>query len=219
MLLKRLCVQIPNAKFASKHVLFRQGEVADSVFYIGSGRIHRLITTEKGNERLVAILGSGDFCGEECLTAQPLHTTSALVVEAAEIVRIDRGTMVRLLHESTAFADGFTAFLLSRHLKTEAALIDQLVGSVEQRLRHVLVTLANTQVNVSGTDVITNVKQEMLAALVGTTRPRINHFLNNFRKLGLIEYGRPLPQGAIRVRNISGIHKQANLDTNAPIGQ
>jgi CRP-like cAMP-binding protein len=200
---KKLCIQLPSVKLPAKHVLFRQGEAADAVFYIVSGRVHRMIATEKGNERLVAILGPEDFCGEECLTVRRLHTTSALVTEAAEIIRIDRMTMSRLLHEAPAVAEIFTAFLLSRHLKTEAALIDQLVGSVEQRLRHLLATLANMEVNGSRTGVITNTKQEMLAALVGTTRPRVNHFLNKFRKLGLIEFGGALPRGEIRIRSIA----------------
>ena len=194
---KKLCVPLVSIKFPVKDVLFRQGEAADAVFYIGSGRIHRIITTEKGHERLVAILGPEDFCGEECLTAQPLHTTSALVVEEAEIVRIGKGTMSRLLRNSPIFAEKFTAFLLSRYLKTEAALVNQLVGSVEQRLRRVLWTLANTGKN--GPSVVPNIKQEMLAALVGTTRPRVNYFLTKFRKLGLLEYGSPLPAGSIKV--------------------
>ena len=199
-IVKRLCVRLPTVRVPVSQSLFTQGDVPDAVFYIASGRVHRLITTEKGNERLVAILGADDFCGEECLADLPVHATSALVAETADVVRIDRDTMSRLLHESPAFAEVFTAFLLSHHARTEAALIDHLVGSVEHRLRHVLVTLAKSAEDGCGTaGVITGVKQEILAALVGTTRPRVNYFLNKFRKLGLIEYGGALPRGEIRI--------------------
>jgi len=194
-----LCVKLPTTAISKKHVLFRQGEFSDAIFYIASGSVHRVVNTENGNERLVAILGPDDFCGEECLTAQPWHSTSAVAVEEARIVRIEKATMLRLLHDSAAFSDVFTTFLLARNLKTEGALIDQLVGSVEQRLRRALLALAKVRESDVGTGIIHNAKQEMLAALVGTTRPRVNHLLNKFRDLGLIEYGRGIPAGEIHV--------------------
>lgn len=196
---QKLCLQLPTTTLLKQHALFRQGEPADAVFYIIAGQVHRVVTTENGSDRLLSILGPDDFCGEECLTAQAWHSTSAITIEECKIIRIEKAAMLRLLHESPAFSDVFTTFLLSRKLKTEAALIDQLVGSVEQRLRRVLLALAAIRLGDSGIGIVPNAKQEMLAALVGTTRPRINHFLNKFRRLGLIEYGRGRPVGEIRI--------------------
>ena len=163
-----------------------------------------MITTEKGNERLVAIVREQDFCGEECLARQRYRTTSAIVVENAEIVRIDKGLLPFLMRDWADFADAFSTSLLSHFLEAEAALIDQLVGSVEQRLRRVLLKLANVSNNDRQVGVVWNVKQETLAGLVGTTRPRVNYFLNKFRRLGLIEYGGTSGRGEIRVHAALG---------------
>jgi CRP-like cAMP-binding protein len=197
--LRKLCIQFPHVRYASGRALFRQGDPADAFFYVASGRLHRTITTEKGNERLVAIVREQDFCGEECLARQRYRTTSAIVAEDAEIVRLDKGSMPLLMRDWADFADAFTASLLSHFLEAEAALIDQLVGSVEQRLRRILLKLANVGNGDRQVGVIPNVKQEMLAGLVGTTRPRVNYFLNKFRRLGLIQYGGTSSRGAIRV--------------------
>lgn len=198
-LLQKLCVQLPHVKYTAGRSLFRQGDPADAIFYVVSGRLHRTIITEKGDERLVALLGPEDFCGEECLAHQAYRTTSALVVEDADIVRIDRGLMPRLLRDWPDLASAFTAYLLSHCLETESALIDQLVGSVEQRLARVLLRLANVGADERHSAVISNVKQDMLAGMVGTTRQRVNHFLNKFRKLGLIDYGGLSNRGQIVV--------------------
>lgn len=200
-----LCVQFPTAIVQAGHVLYRQGELSDAVFYIAFGLVHRAVTAENGNERLVSILGPDDFCGEECLTAQPQHLASAIAVEKAQIIRIEKAEMRRLLRSSSAFSDVFTAFLLSRNLQMEGALIDQLTGSVEERLRHALLALAKRSGGDRYSGIVHIAKQEMLAALVGTTRPRINHLLNKFRKLGLIEYGEGVPSGEIRI--LGGLHQ------------
>jgi len=197
--LRKLCVQVHKVRYDRGHTLFHQGEAADAVFYICNGRLHRTITTKKGEERLVAILGPGDFCGEECLSEERYHRTSADVIENAEIARIDRALMRRLLRDRSDLADAFTTFLLTHTLDTEAALIDQLVGSVEQRLRRVLLRLSRIESGDADTATIANVKQETLASLVGTTRPRVNYFLNKFRRLGWIDYGRRLAPGMIQV--------------------
>lgn len=197
--MRRLCVKLQKARYRAGRTLFRQGEAADAVFYIRGGRLHRIVATKKGDERVVAILGPGDFCGEECLSREPRHRTSAVVVEDAEIARIDRASMPRLLRDRSDLADAFSTFLLTRALGTEAALIDQLIGSVEQRLRRVLLRLARIESFGAGSGTISNVKQETLASLVGTTRPRINYFLNRFRQRGLIDYGRQVGPGAIEV--------------------
>lgn len=132
-LLRKLCIQFPHVRYARGRALFRQGDPADAFFYIASGCLHRMIATEKGNERLVAVVREQDFCGEECLARQRYRTTSAIVAEDAEIVRIDKGLMPLLMRDWAGFADVFTASLLSHLLETEAALIDQLAGSVERK--------------------------------------------------------------------------------------
>lgn len=204
---RKLGVELPIIRVSAGHVLFHQGGAADTVYYVGSGKVHRMIATEKGDERLVAMHGPEEFCGEECLTSNARHMTSAHVVDAAHVVRIDREMMSRLLRESPTFAETFTAFLLSRNIKMEAALIDHLVGSVEDRLRHILVTLADTHNGGFCCDVITGIGQETLAALIGASRPRVNYLLNKFRKLGLIEYGGALPRGWIQLRSIEEMQK------------
>lgn len=197
--MRKLCIQFPHVRYASGRALFHQGDPADALFFVASGRLHRTITTDKGNERLVAIVREQDFCGEECLAKQRYRKTSAIVVEDAEIVRIDKGLMPLLVREWADFADAFTASLLAHFLESEAALIDQLFGSVEQRLRRVLLKLANVGNNDRQVGVVLNIKQETLAGLVGTTRPRVNYFLTKFRRLGLIEYGGTSCRGEIRV--------------------
>lgn len=205
----KLCVQFPHMRYSAGRLLFRQGDAADAIFYIGYGQVHRVVTTEKGDEGLVAILGPGDFCGEECLANKPYRTTSAIVVEDAEIARIDRRLMPNLLRDWPDLAGAFTAFLVAHSLETEAALIDQLVGSAEQRLARVLLKLANVGDGSRDFGITSNVKQEMLANLIGSTRTRVNYFLNKFRRLNLIEYGGRQPVGTIKVharlRRIGGI--------------
>jgi CRP-like cAMP-binding protein len=210
--LLRKLIQFPRVKYASGRALFRQGDPADAFFYVASGSLYRTITTEKGNERLVAIVGEKDFCGEECLAGRRYRRTSAIVVEEAEIVRIDKGLMPVLMHDWADFADAFTASLLSHFFETEAALIEHLVGSVELRLRRVLLKLAHVGKNDRQVGVISNVKQEMLAGLVGTTRPRVNYFLNRFRRLGLIEYGGTSDRGTIRVHAALGQTREKAWD-------
>jgi CRP/FNR family transcriptional regulator, cyclic AMP receptor protein len=197
--LRRLCVHLPVIKYPKGHVLFCQGENADAVYYLKTGQIHRSVVTSNGNERLVCVLGPEEFCGEDCLSSQPLHMTSALIIADAELIRIDKKALLCLLHESTVFSDVFTEFLASRALKAEAALISQLGGTVEQRLKQILVSLADVKKSGKGTATILNFNQTMLAAMVGTTRQRTNQFLNKFRKLGMIRYGRGLPVGTIEV--------------------
>jgi CRP-like cAMP-binding protein len=198
-ILRKPCTQFPHVKYAAGQILFRQGDPADAVFYIESGRLHRLITTERGDERLISILGSRDFCGEESLTQTLYRATSAVVVEDAEIIRIDKGLMPELLRDSPDFASTFTTFLLSHCLATEATLVDYLFEPVEQRLRRVLWKLADFGESEGRAGIVSNVKQQMLADMVGTTRPRVNYLLNKLRKLGLIDYGGTLRRGDILV--------------------
>jgi CRP-like cAMP-binding protein len=172
---------------AKKHV-FRQGDPADAVFYIQRGKINLTVVSEHGKEGVIAMLGAGDFFGEGCLAGQPLHMASAVAVVDSTIARIEIDTMIRVLHEQPKLSERFMAFLLSRNIQFEAELIDQLFNSSERRLARLLLLLANFGKEGKMETVIPKISQEVLAARVGTTRSRINFFMNKFRKLGFIEY-------------------------------
>jgi CRP/FNR family cyclic AMP-dependent transcriptional regulator len=172
---------------ASKGV-FRQGDPADAVFYIQRGKVKLTVVSEHGKEGVIAMLGAGDFFGEGCLAGQPLHMASAVAMADSAIVRIEIDTMISVLHEEPKLSEMFMAFLLSRNIQFEADLVDQLFNSSERRLARVLLLLANFGKEGKMETVIPKISQEVLAARVGTTRSRINFFMNKFRKLGFIEY-------------------------------
>jgi CRP/FNR family cyclic AMP-dependent transcriptional regulator len=177
-----------STQYEAKQTIFRQGDPADAVFYVDSGTVQLAVISEHGKERVIAILGSGNFFGEGCLAGQPLHMASAVSTAESEIIRVEKDAMVGMLHEQPVFAEMFTAFLLSRNIQIEEDLIDQLFNSSEQRLARLLLILANFGKDGKLEPVIPKISQETLAARVGTTRSRINYFMNKFRKLGLIEY-------------------------------
>ena len=168
--------------------VFRQGDRADAVFYILKGSVKLTVVSEQGKEGVIAMLGAGDFFGEGCLAGQPLHMASAVAMADSAIVRIEIDTMVRVLRDEPKLSEMFMAFLLSRNIQFEADLVDQLFNSSERRLARVLLLLANFGKEGKMETVIPKISQEVLAARVGTTRSRINFFMNKFRKLGFIEY-------------------------------
>jgi CRP/FNR family transcriptional regulator, cyclic AMP receptor protein len=176
------------AKYTPKKDIFRQGDPADSVFFIQSGKIEISVTSKHGREGVIAMLGAGDFFGEGCLAGQPLHMASAIALTESVIIRIEKGTMIRLLREEPALSEKFMSFLLSRNIQFEEDLVDQLFNSSERRLARLLLLLSNFGKEGKLEPVIPSISQEILAARVGTTRPRINFFMNKFRKLGFIEY-------------------------------
>ncbi|MEJ0011679.1 MAG: Crp/Fnr family transcriptional regulator [Bauldia sp.] len=169
-------------------VIFRQGDTADAVFYVRSGRIQLTVVSDQGKEGVIALFAPGDFFGEGCLAGQPMRMATALATTAASIARIEKATMVRLLHDTPEFAQSFMAFLVSRNIQVEADLVDQLFNSSEKRLARLLLLLANFNNDGELKLIVPKISQEMLAARVGTTRSRINYFMNKFRRLGLIEY-------------------------------
>jgi CRP/FNR family cyclic AMP-dependent transcriptional regulator len=175
-------------KYRSKRAIFRQGDPADAVFYIRDGEVNIRVVSQQGKEAIVAILGPGDFFGEGCLAGQRLHMSSAITIRESTIARIDKDTMIGVLYDEPKLAGVFTAFLLSRNIRFEADLVDQLFNSSEKRLARVLLLLANFAKGGKLEAIIPRISQDVLAAKVGTTRPRINFFMNKFRKLGLIEY-------------------------------
>jgi CRP/FNR family cyclic AMP-dependent transcriptional regulator len=175
-------------KVPAKKILFQQGDPADTVFYIQSGKIQIGVVSEHGKEAVIAMLGSGDFFGEGCLTGQPLYLASATAMSESTIARIEKQAMIRVLRDEPTFSEMFVTFLLGRNIQFESDLVDQLFNSSERRLARVLLLLANFGKEGKLETVIPKISQEVLAAKVGTTRSRINFFMNKFRKLGFIEY-------------------------------
>jgi len=175
--------------YKPKKIVFRQGDPADAVFYIESGKIELSIVSAQGKQGVIAILSAGDFFGEGCLAAQPLHMASAIALAESTIIRIEKAAMIRALHDEPTFSEMFTAFLLLRNVQFEEDLVDQLFNSSERRLARVLLLLlANFGKEGKLEPIIPNISQDILAARVGTTRSRINAFMNKFRDLGFIEY-------------------------------
>jgi CRP/FNR family cyclic AMP-dependent transcriptional regulator len=177
-----------SATFQPKEIVYRQGDPADGVYYIKAGRIQLTVVSEQGKEGVIAMLDAGEFFGEGCIAGQPVRMASASAMAKSTVVRIEKAAMIRVLHEHPAISQMFMAFLLSRNIQIEADLVDQLFNSSERRLARLLLLLANFGKEGKMQMVIPAINQDVLAARVGTTRSRINFFMNKFRKLGFIEY-------------------------------
>jgi CRP/FNR family transcriptional regulator, cyclic AMP receptor protein len=177
-----------DLKLAAGEAVFQQGDAAEAVFCVRSGRVQLTVLSDQGKEGVIALFGPGEFFGEGCLAAQPIRLASAVATMPSEIVRIEKAGMARLLRDNHEFAEVFTAFLVSRNIQVEADLVDQLFNSSEKRLARLLLLMANFNNDGELRPIVPKISQEVLAARVGTTRSRINFFLNKFRKLGLIEY-------------------------------
>ena len=175
-------------KLRSREVVFQQGDAADAVFYIKSGRVQVTVVSDQGKEGIIALFGPGDFFGEGCLAGQAVRFASATTTVASSISRIDKDVMSRLLHDQPKFSQEFMSFLVTRNIQVEADLVDQLFNSSEKRLARLLLLLANFNNDGELRAIVPKISQEVLAARVGTTRSRINYFMNKFRRLGLIEY-------------------------------
>jgi CRP-like cAMP-binding protein len=175
-------------KYARGQSVFQQGDAADAVFYIQSGKVQITVISEQGKEGVMGMLEAGEFLGEGCLAGQPLRLASASATVESAIVRIERDAMIRALRDEPTFSQRFMAYLLSRNVQIEADLVDQLFNSSEKRLARVLLLLAHFGKDMKLEPVIPHINQEILAARVGTTRSRINYFMNKFRQLGFIEY-------------------------------
>ena len=169
-------------------VLFAQGDPADAVFYIQSGKVKMTVVSEHGKEAVVALLQIGSFFGEGCLNGQPRRLATATAFTKAAVLRIAKDEMVRVLRTESAFAARFLSYLLQRNSRIEEDLIDQLFNSSEKRLARVLLLLANFGKDSEPEPVLPKISQEVLAEMIGTTRSRVSFFMNKFRKLGFIEY-------------------------------
>jgi CRP-like cAMP-binding protein len=176
------------ANYGVDRTVYSQGDPADSVFYVHKGKVKVSVTSARGKEAVVAIRGPDEFCGEGALTGKPLRLASVTCITPCEIVRIKKDTMASLLHNEADFADYFLSHLLTRTVRIEADLVDQLFNSSELRLARALLLLANYGKAVGPDPVPIHMNQETLADLIGTTRSRVNFFMNKFRKMGLINY-------------------------------
>ena len=183
-------------EFRKKQTLFSQGEPARHLLYIQEGSIKVAVSSTAGKEAVVAILGPGDFLGEGCLAGQQLRIATATAMTPGSALVVEKGEMLRLLHAEHEFSDQFISYLVTRRLKTEEDLIDQLFNPGEKRLARALLQLARYgKPNQALT--LPNVSQTVLAEMIGTTRTRVNHFMNKFKNLGFIEYD----GGGLKINN------------------
>jgi CRP/FNR family transcriptional regulator, cyclic AMP receptor protein len=176
------------AAFPKKQTIFAQGDSADAVFFIQKGKVKLTVVSKTGKEATIGMLNEGDFFGEGCLTGQPLRLCSATAMADCSVMRIDKKSMMEVLHREHAFSDMFVAYLLTRNIRYEEDLVDQLFNSSEKRLARILLLLAHFGKEGKAEVLVPKISQETLAEMVGTTRSRVSFFMNRFRKLGLIDY-------------------------------
>jgi CRP/FNR family cyclic AMP-dependent transcriptional regulator len=174
--------------YKPKTRIFRQGTKCDAVFYVQKGHVELVVRSEQGKERVVGLLGPGAFIGEGCLAGHPRYLASARASTEATVARVERETLRQALHTQPELSERFIAFLLLRNSQIEADLVDQLFNSSEKRLARLLIMLSQVGQEADVCTVVAPISQGVLAARIGTTRSRVNYFLNKFRKLGLIEY-------------------------------
>ena len=179
----RRMVPFPKGK-----VIFAQGEPSDTVMYVQKGGVKISVLSRSGKEAVVAMLGPGDFFGEGALTGQPVRIGTATATTPTTVLVIEKKAMLRLLHEEPTFSDRFISFMLARNIRIEADLVDQLFNSSEKRLARALLLLARYTDRAGTERTIPKISQETLAEMIGTTRSRVNFFMNKFRELGFIEY-------------------------------
>jgi CRP/FNR family transcriptional regulator, cyclic AMP receptor protein len=175
------------AEFRRKESIFSQGEAAEAVIYIQKGGVKLSVVNEIGKEAVVAVFGPGDFLGEACITGQKVRMGTATAIIPTTALVIDKDEMVRMLHKEHAFSDRFIAYMLSRNIRVEEDLIDQLFNSSEMRLARTLLLLARYGQQDHPQRVVPKVSQDTLAKMIGTTRSRVNFFMTKFKKLGFIE--------------------------------
>ena len=184
------------SKYQKDQIVFSQGDVADAVFYIQKGKIKLTVVSERGKEAVVGLLGPGHFFGEGCLNGHPLRVTTASTIDECLITRISKAAMIATMHDEPKFSELFMADLLNRNSRIEEDLIDQLFNSSGKRLARALLLLANFGKDDAPEPIIGKFSQEILAKMIGTTRSRVSHFMNKFRKLGYIKYN-----GKLEVHN------------------
>jgi CRP/FNR family cyclic AMP-dependent transcriptional regulator len=177
-----------SSNYRADQIVYSQGDPADSVYYVHEGKVKVAVVSARGKEVVVAIRGPDEFCGEGALTGELMRLATVTAMTMCEIVRLEKGNLAHLLHEEAEFADYFLYHLLTRTARVEADLVDQLFNSSEMRLARALMLLANYGSGIGPEPIPIPVSQETLAEMIGTTRSRVNFFMNKFRKLGLIDY-------------------------------
>jgi CRP-like cAMP-binding protein len=176
------------AEYGPERRIFDQGQPADCIFYLRQGKVKLSVVSQQGKEAIVATLSAGEFLGEGCLAGQPLRMATATTVTDCNLFRIEKLLMLRMLHEKHEISELFVAHLLSRNTRYEADLVDQLFNSSEKRLARILLLLSHFGKESRAELVLPRVSQNSLAQMVGTTRSRVSHFMNKFRRLGFIDY-------------------------------
>jgi CRP-like cAMP-binding protein len=174
--------------FPQKQTICAQGDPSDAVFYIQKGKVKLTVVSAIGKEATIGILNEGSFFGEGCLTGQPLRMGSATAMTDCSVMKIDKKSMIEVLHREPAFSELFVAYLLARNIRYEEDLVDQLFNSSEKRLARILLLLAHFGKEGKPEILIPKMSQETLAEMIGTTRSRVSFFMNKFRKLGFIDY-------------------------------
>jgi CRP/FNR family transcriptional regulator, cyclic AMP receptor protein len=186
--LTKLSVEKTKREYQTNDSVFSQGDVADAVFYIQSGKVKLTVVSRSGKEAVVAILPEASFFGEGCLAGQPVCMSTANTVQRSTVIRVEKPAMLKLLRQEPEFAEHFLAYLLSRNIRMEADLVDHLFNSSEKRLARLLLLMANFGQESKPLPVIPKLSQETLAKMVGTTRSRVSLFMNRFRQMGFIDY-------------------------------
>jgi CRP/FNR family transcriptional regulator, cyclic AMP receptor protein len=176
------------SNYQENQIVYSQGDLADSVFYIQTGKVKITVLSEHGKEAVVALLATGGFFGEECLSGQTRRLSTIATVAKSVIARITTADITRVIHEQPAFAELFISHLLARNSRVQEDLVDQLFNSSEKRLARTLLLLANFGKEGQPEPIIAKISQATLAEMIGTTRPRVNFFMNKFRQLGYIDY-------------------------------
>jgi CRP/FNR family cyclic AMP-dependent transcriptional regulator len=175
-------------QYAKADPIFAQGDACGHVYFIQKGGVKLSVLSDTGQEAVIAMLSPGDFFGEGCLAGQTVRMSTATAITSSSILAVKKESMKRVLHEEHAFSDRFIKHMLARNIRIEEDLVDQLFNSSEKRLARALLLLARYGKQAQPQRIVPKISQETLASMVGTTRPRVNFFLNKFRKLGFIEY-------------------------------
>jgi CRP/FNR family cyclic AMP-dependent transcriptional regulator len=179
-----------TAQYGKNQVIFSQEDTAGSVFYIQDGKVKITVLSEQGKEAVIAVLGPDEFCGVDCLAGKQKRMATATAMTECKIMRLEKDAIIRVLHDEPAFSEMFVSHLLARTMRVEADLVDQLFNSSEKRLARALLLLANFGKEGRPETILAKVSQETLAEMIGTTRSRVNYFMNKFRQLGFIDYNR-----------------------------
>jgi CRP-like cAMP-binding protein len=175
-------------EYGTGRTIFMQGDVADAVWYLQHGKVKHAVTSQQGKEAIVAVLGPGEFFGEGCLAGRPLRMATATTLTDCTLYKVEKQLMMRMLHEQHDISELFVTHLLVRNMRYQEDLVDQLFNSSEKRLARILLLLAHYGKEAKAETILPGINQEHLAQMVGTTRSRVSHFMNKFRKLGFINY-------------------------------